>query len=250
MLDTIFEMLDTILVAVMIFLYVFGLITSTLIAVVFSGSWLLCRTFKRKSNKKVEVIICIVLGIILTLTVTLWSSILFESGPNHPLDEDLIRNFDKHKDQFQQLAGKIEEDKGIRRIDDDWTDPDDLKTIGISNEDLKEYRNVFNRLRIPRGFCNYDEHGIKFIVSTYGMAFTNSSLKGYFYSEIPPDKSKYLGPLVDSTNQFHLDYPPSDSSLPEPLVGSNDQYWASDGRWFRCCREISDNWYVFFEYHK
>jgi hypothetical protein len=137
----------------------------------------------------------------------------------HKSDEELISNFKAHEAQFNQLLEMVMADKGLHRVDDDWTDPKDPQTIGIPNERIAAYRKIFRALDIPRGFtANQDVGIVKFISSAQGLAVSGSS-KAYVWLKKPP------------TN----------------LVDSIDNYKSTPGASYPVYRHIQGNWYLVFD---
>ena len=44
-------------------------------------------------------------------------------APHDPTDEAMLRNFHEHRAEFEKLREMISQDRGLRRVDCDWTDP-------------------------------------------------------------------------------------------------------------------------------
>lgn len=123
-------------------------------------------------------------GIILGFLILMCGLVVYASMP--PSSEKFISNYFDNKESFNNLVKRIQIDqkKGLERIDDTWTRPSNLASIGISNSDLKWYRNEFEKLGIPRGFYAFPDH-ILFIAYTFGLSVSGSD-SGYVYSESPP----------------------------------------------------------------
>src|SRR6266567_6667782 len=86
---------------------------------------------------------------------------IFESwapGPR-PSDAALIENFHVRRAVLERLVAMIREDRGLKRVDDTWTDPADPATIGVSPERIALYRKLFREAGVPRGFYAF-EHSI------------------------------------------------------------------------------------------
>ena len=131
----------------------------------------------------------------------------------------MISNFLLHEKEFNKLLNMIKHDKGLFRVDDDWTDPKNLNSIGITNTRIEEYRKIFNELAIPRGFSrNIDFLFVEFISTTQGLAVSGSS-KSYIWLKDPPNK------LVDNIDNYKPENPDS----------------------YRVYRHIKENWYLFYE---
>ncbi len=103
-----------------------------------------------------------------------------------PSTKDLTENYFRHKTEFNQLAHRIQIDqkKGLERVDNDWTRPENVTTIGLSGDDIKNYRSEFGKLGIPRGFYAYQD-SVDFIAYAFGLSVSGSDM-GYLYSEKLP----------------------------------------------------------------
>jgi len=103
-----------------------------------------------------------------------------------PTEEELIRNYNTNKTEFNNLVKRIQIDQkiGLERVDDDWTRPENVTSIGLTEQDIVNYRNDFRNLNIPRGFYAFSDR-IDFIAHTSGLSISGSS-EGYLYSTIEP----------------------------------------------------------------
>ena len=141
-------------------------------------------------------------------------------GSEHSTDEQMISNFQEHRSEFEQLLEMIRSDKGLLRVDDTWTLPEDPQTIGVSRDRINEYRNMFYRVGVPRGFSAPESReSIELIATTKGLSVTGSA-KGYAWL----------------------------ASRPVVVVDDLDTYWSKDGKSFRAFRHIEGNWYLWFDY--
>jgi hypothetical protein len=92
--------------------YVFGFISSIFLALIFLASWVICSISKRKSNKKIEIIVGISLGLLFTVTIPIWTKIVFDSvpsypnDPNYPGDPNSYFN-DERQDELTRIAEEI-----------------------------------------------------------------------------------------------------------------------------------------------
>jgi hypothetical protein len=145
---------------------------------------------------------------------------IFTSGDiPHKSDEQLIANFKTHEAQFNQLLEMVMTDKGLHRVDDNWTDPHDPKTVGISDERIATYRSMFRALDIPRGFsANQDMGVVEFISSARGLSVSGSK-KSYVWLKNPPSG----------------------------LVDNIDTYRTKPGASYPVYRHIIGNWYLEFD---
>ena len=135
-------------------------------------------------------VIAVIIGVQLTTT-----GCLFDDQPHTP-DAVLIENFEKNRDDFEQLATMCREDANMARIAPDFlwrTDhvgwPRPQSEWGITQERWDEYRELFTKLRIPKGVNNYQPKMTWFISSTQGMV-TSGSSKGYAYLSEPPKRTE------------------------------------------------------------
>lgn len=139
----------------------------------------------------------------------------------HKSDEELIANFQTHRSEFNQLLQMISEDKGLLRVDYNWTSPEKPQSVGVSQERIDKYRNLFNVAGIPRGFYAFhDKEFYMFLASTQGLGVSGSG-KGYVYSKNP------LTPLVEDLDKYR--------QLKDKPHG------------YRAYRRIEENWYLFFD---
>jgi hypothetical protein len=140
----------------------------------------------------------------------------------HKSDEELIANFQSHKAEFNRMLQMINEDKDLARVDYDWTSPENPRTVGISQERIDEYRSLFRRAGVPRGFSAFQsKDSIEFIASSQGLAVSGSS-KGYLYAKEPPSR------VIDNLDNYR-----AQKSTLSPA--------------FPVFRHIEGNWYLFFE---
>lgn len=138
----------------------------------------------------------------------------------HPSDQSLIANFEKNQATFNELIAMIREDKGLERVDDNWTNPNDPAAVGVTNERIAKYRKMFKDLNIPRGFSSSTEPvRIELLASTSGLSISGSS-KGYAFLK----------------------------NKPKPIVDNLDDYISSDSQSSIAYRPISGNWYLFYEF--
>ena len=146
-----------------------------------------------------------------------WLLSLYESP--HLSDAKLIDNFYRHRAEFERLHDMIIQDKGLFRVDNSRTLPEDLQSIHVSLTRIREYRDLLGRLCIQGGInASEDRRYIEFIASFRGWA-THNSEKGYAYTEEPVKAQD----VVSNLDHFK-----------EHEVGSG-------------MRRIEGNWYLFYE---
>ena len=150
----------------------------------------------------------------------------------HKTDTEMIEYFNTHRRELNELNNEllIYRDRGLVRIDNNWTDPKDLSRQGIDKYKLEELRKKFTSLDIPRGI-SCDRQSIKYIAHTSGLSVTGGA-KGYYYSRSEPvnfikypDEKIQAVPFKDPASVRH------------PSKGSYCVYlW------------IAENWYIYDEY--
>lgn len=138
----------------------------------------------------------------------------FNAGqyPHRP-DAEMISNFNEHRQEFELIRTMAETDKEVSRIDENWTDPENLDPNKIA-----EYRRLFAVIGTPRGISKYQER-VELIASSLGWVASGSA-KGYTYATNKP------------TNGYFAD------SLDDPEVLTSQA---------RYIKHIDGNWYLFFE---
>lgn len=166
------------------------------------------------------------------ITYGILFSILFLSLyiNRQPSPQDLKKHYFQNKTELNILAEKIQTDqkKGLERVDETWTRPSDVNTIGLTQKDINDYRNELNKLKIPRGFYAFPDR-IDFILHTSGLSISGTST-GYVYAEVEPQ------------NYFKEN---CGYSL-QPFNDLSD-YKGCDGytKSYKIYQKIDDNWYIF-----
>lgn len=149
-----------------------------------------------------------------------------------PSEKKLIDNYNENKTAFHALAQRIQEDqkKGLERIDDTWTRPENVNTIGLNGQDIANYRRDLKKLDIERGFYAYPDT-IEFMAHASGLAVSGSSI-GYVYTTVTPQ------------NYFKED---CGYSL-EPFKNIRD-YKGCNGytQSYKIYQQIDKNWYLYEE---
>jgi hypothetical protein len=139
-------------------------------------------------------------------------------GQSHLSDDQLIANFREHTADFERLREMVLDDKRLTRVDEDWTAPTDPTTIGVTAERIAEYRALFKKLGLARGFsAGLDRREIELWASAQGWV-AHGSHKGYVYT----------------------------ASVPENLDTGLDQYSSRERPLESGYRRIEGNWYLYF----
>ncbi|MGC4046021.1 MAG: hypothetical protein QM758_19695 [Armatimonas sp.] len=134
-----------------------------------------------------------------------------------PSDEVMLAHFAKNRTNFETLQQMATKDGELRRVDYDWTDPDNPEEISISAERIGLYRELCQKAGIPRGFNHYTQDlGIEFIYWGKGSAISDDYTKGFLYTTKPP---KPLHKTLNTHSMFENGF-----------------------------RHIEGNWYIYYEY--
>ena len=73
-----------------------------------------------------------------------------------PTDDQLLEGFQTHRADLDTLVRMFQEDKGLGRIGDGFTRPDDPQTVGVSAERLRDYRRLCDAVSAPDCIEGYD----------------------------------------------------------------------------------------------
>jgi hypothetical protein len=73
-----------------------------------------------------------------------------------PKDEQLLEEFRNHRADFETLVRMFEEDKGLGRVGDSFTKPDDPQRVGVSAARIRDYRRLCNAVNAPNCIEGYD----------------------------------------------------------------------------------------------
>ena len=120
-----------------------------------------------------------------------WSCTL--EGP--PSDDAMIRNLEINRGAFDALLAMIREDRGLERVDDEWTRPDDPRTIGVSFKRIAAYSLLFQKAGIPRGFYSFEPYPRVLFVAYASGSYIRGSAKSYYYADEAPTEGMVEGPL-------------------------------------------------------
>lgn len=139
-----------------------------------------------------------------------------------PSDQQLLSNFTDHRAAFDTLAQMKLADKGLMQVHDDWTQPGDFRSVGVSPERIAEYRHLLNEAGTRRGLQADGLHGADFLFWEQGSVFSSDTAKGYAYLSVPP----------------------------KHILGSLDQYndQSEDLAEIQAYRHIEGCWYLYYEY--
>lgn len=163
-------------------------------------------------------VVLVAAGLLWALNPKTVDALFGQEDPPHASDEELIANFRLHRAEFEHLRDMLVADKGLLRVADQRTLPEDPQSVGVPQSRIAEYRRLLKALGIRGGIAiSEDRKTIEFNASFRGYV-THNSEKGYIYTTEPAQKS-----LVPDLDVFL-----------KSEVGA--------GR-----RRIEDSWYLFFE---
>lgn len=168
-----------------------------------------------------------ILFLLLPLSLFLVGCVPFADDAPHIRDEVLLNNFQQHKADFDLLARMAKQDSNMVRIADDftWTTdsvayPRPESELGITNERWEEYKKIFKKIKLDNGILNYQPDKTFLMASSRGL-LTGGSSKGYAYLTEKPEI------VVDSLNDF--------------------QFEKSEKRRLAAYKQITENWYLYYE---
>jgi len=145
-----------------------------------------------------------ILSVLTVLAVAL--SLSACDGPR-PSDAEIIARFRVNRAQIEQLMAMMRSDRVLTRVDDNWTDPEDPTTVGISHERIAEYRRILNTIGFPRGFYYDPKSGrVKFMAWAVGLVVGGAAKSLIYLPEAPPP-----GPLVADLDAYQR--PPEQSYI-------------------------------------
>jgi hypothetical protein len=149
---------------------------------------------------------------------------------SHSSDAALMRNFELHEREFQDLIEMAKVDSHVVRIayDFTWVDtnyhwPRPESELGFTKQRWDEYKRMFSRLGLKEGLSWTSDGAIVLIASTRGLS-TDGSAKGYAFSQ------KTLSPTFDSLDNMHQEIMNGRVKPGLPVY-----------------RKIKDGWYLYYE---
>ena len=131
---------------------------------------------------------------------------LFESAAHemkeHPGDDELIGGFYEHHEELETLRKMMQKDKELKRVDFDWTQPDDPGKAGVSPERIEIYRELCRRIGLERGVEAFGDSAkrVTFLASTRGLSVSGSS-KNYVWLRSLPE-TDLAHPLVVNLDSY------------------------------------------------
>jgi len=151
----------------------------------------------RVAPKRTFLIVGIVLSAVIAIVLFLLAQ-FFAGDPPHMPDAQLIAKFQEHRADFERLRTMIVEDKGLLRVNELRTFPEDPQTVGVGPARVTEYRALLRRLDIRGGIESSDDKKTVELTASFRGFVTHNSQKGYWYSTEPitvyrsPDLDQFL----------------------------------------------------------
>jgi hypothetical protein len=137
-----------------------------------------------------------------------------------PSDDALRQSFIAHRSEFNALVAMILYDKSLNRVDEDWTAPADVASIGLDAARIADYRRRLVAVGCPRGFSYDPKSGpINFVAWSTGFV-TGGASKYIAFRPAPPTQ------LVDNLDSYHA-----------TSRGAIDVYRSLDDSWYLELRE-------------
>jgi hypothetical protein len=136
-----------------------------------------------------------------------------------PSDAWMSDNLRRNRAAFEELVAMIQMDRGLERVDVDWTAPEDTASIGVSTARIADYRRIMERIGVTRGFYAFEPRDqISFLAYAGGISIRGRS-KGYVWSK--------TGSFQDAA-----------------VVESLDAAWRSGARRVWGYRHVEGPWYL------
>lgn len=167
-------------------------------------------------RKKTSLVVALVAGLP-ALVVGAFQVGMHRDDP--PSDQQMLANFRRHQATFNQLVQMTQADKGLTRVGDNWTTPDDPLSIGVTPSRINQYRKLFSVVGTKIGL-GADTGSVEFYYYGYGSAISSDTDKGYIYTKEAPT------PLLPTLDGCH----PSGENLTFAY------------------RHIEGNWYLYYKY--
>lgn len=101
-----------------------------------------------------------------------------------PTDAEMIDNLTRNRAAFDELVAMVRADKGLERVDADWTRPANPGTIGVTPERIALYRTKMAAIGIPRGFSAYRPDGAIFFLAHAEGTTIGGRGKYYVFADV------------------------------------------------------------------
>jgi hypothetical protein len=138
----------------------------------------------RSGGSRNLILLSSLVSIPLVILAMLWAIRHHDSPPS---DQELLTNFERQEAALNLLIQMQSVDKGLIRVDADWTDPRNPRPIGVSAERIATYRQLLDQTRTRRGFrANEKEGEVDFYYWMIGSAVSSDTAKGCAYLVVAP----------------------------------------------------------------
>lgn len=189
--------------------------------------------------KKTRTAIGVFTGLIIlaVAAVIIFFNTMIPHSGKYMHEKQMQEYFIKHYDAYENLRKEIEilEAKGLVRVDEDWTNPEDYAKTGVTKAEVENLRKKMKALNAVRGYA-FDNDGFELITYSYGLV-AGGTTQGYYYSEKAPEK-------------FTREYNESKGGEDDEygLVDSIEKYTKDWKGTYTLYMKITGNWYVFEEF--
>ncbi len=129
----------------------------------------------------------IVTGSVLAAPI-LTAALIWDAGRygGPPPDQQLLADFARHRTDLEKVAQMKQADRGLLRVDYNWTEPDNPQKVGVPIQRVAKYRRLLESAGVHRGFEAYQPHEVDFLYWGRGSAISSDTDKGYAYLTVPP----------------------------------------------------------------
>jgi hypothetical protein len=148
----------------------------------------------------------------------------------HLPDAALIDHFTARKEQFEALREMLMHDRGVEFLGRDRSEPADLKSLGIGEKRLAQYRRLLVELKIKYLHGSSDRtSGLHFAITSRGLGISGSS-KGYAWLPSAPTL------MAEDLDQYVA------RSIEQRARSKSERMAASS---FTVYRSLEGHWYLF-----
>jgi hypothetical protein len=171
---------------------------------------------------------------------------IFESAAHemkeHPSDEEMMANFIEHRDEFETLRRMMQSDGQLKRVDFNWTQPDDPASVGITPQRIELYRELSRRVGLERGVEAFGDSAkrVTFLASARGLSISGSSKSYVWLAQRPKgDRDQVVVENLDAyANRKREERRQYFMKNKRAMAGNADALRKIDGNWYL---EYEDN---------
>jgi hypothetical protein len=148
--------------------------------------------------RKVAIVAAVVLAIVagiggafvglVWIMVSPWAQ---SSGPR-PTDAQMIAHWRTHRGTLERLVSMMQEDHDLKRLGRDWSEPEDLAALGVSQERAALYRRLMRETDII-SLVHYGSQ-VELVYFTAGI-YIRGSAKSFCYGKPPEHADEIDGDL-------------------------------------------------------